>query len=256
METGIHELTAGYALDALDADERERLRGAPPGLRDLPAGARIVLGDDRGAGRRGFRPGAEPRAARANPRGRSRGDAAERRAVRAATASPCARARRRGCDRGGRRARDRARGERMSRASSTTLARRSSGRRSQRPCSQTRTRSPLVSRQAKDVSSSAPTGGPSSSSTASIPLPRARPTRCGSSRVGASRQASPAGLFPGRDGTEIVALEGTVQAGDLVAVTVRAVRRRGRRRRRRARSSRSGLRLNRPFAGDSGFPRS
>ena len=34
--------------------------------------------------------------------------------------------------------------------------------------------------------------------------------------------ASPAGLFPGRDGTEVVGLEGTVTAGDVVAVTVEA----------------------------------
>ena len=34
--------------------------------------------------------------------------------------------------------------------------------------------------------------------------------------------ASPAGLFPGRDGTEIVGLEGTVTPGDVVAVTVEA----------------------------------
>ena len=34
--------------------------------------------------------------------------------------------------------------------------------------------------------------------------------------------ASPAGLFPGRDGTEIVRLDGTVTAGDVVAVTVEA----------------------------------
>jgi anti-sigma-K factor RskA len=33
-------------------------------------------------------------------------------------------------------------------------------------------------------------------------------------------EANSAGLFPGRDGTEIVAIDGTVQAGDLVAVTV------------------------------------
>ena len=37
---------------------------------------------------------------------------------------------------------------------------------------------------------------------------------------GSIEEASPAGLFPGRDGTEIVAIDGTVQAGDLVAVTV------------------------------------
>lgn len=34
--------------------------------------------------------------------------------------------------------------------------------------------------------------------------------------------ASPAGLFPGRDGIEIVGLEGTVTQGDVVAVTVEA----------------------------------
>ena len=32
--------------------------------------------------------------------------------------------------------------------------------------------------------------------------------------------ANPAGLFSGRDGTQIVAIDGMVQAGDLVAVTV------------------------------------
>jgi len=37
---------------------------------------------------------------------------------------------------------------------------------------------------------------------------------------GSIEEASPAGLFAGQDGTEIVAIDGTVQAGDLVAVTV------------------------------------
>ena len=87
METGIHELTAGYALDALDPDERSRVRGAPPGCEQLPAGARVVLGDDGGAGRRGIRARADARAPRADPRGRARGAAAERRRARAATAS-------------------------------------------------------------------------------------------------------------------------------------------------------------------------
>ena len=32
--------------------------------------------------------------------------------------------------------------------------------------------------------------------------------------------ANRAGLFPGSDGTEIVGVEGTVSAGDLIAVTV------------------------------------
>jgi hypothetical protein len=38
--------------------------------------------------------------------------------------------------------------------------------------------------------------------------------------VAAVEDASPAGLFDGRDGREVVAIDGTVQAGDLVAVTV------------------------------------
>ena len=40
----LHELTAGYALDALDPDERERLRGASRALRALPRGARRASG--------------------------------------------------------------------------------------------------------------------------------------------------------------------------------------------------------------------
>ena len=37
---------------------------------------------------------------------------------------------------------------------------------------------------------------------------------------GSVEDASPAGLFHGRDGRDVVAIDGTVQAGDLVAVTV------------------------------------
>jgi anti-sigma factor RsiW len=37
---------------------------------------------------------------------------------------------------------------------------------------------------------------------------------------GRIEEASPAGLFPGTDGTEIVGVDGTVRSGDLVAVTV------------------------------------
>ena len=45
MEAGIHELTAGYALDALDADERDaRTRQHLARLRAVPGGARVVLG--------------------------------------------------------------------------------------------------------------------------------------------------------------------------------------------------------------------
>ena len=47
METGIHELTAGYALDALDPAEREAFEAHLAGLRALPGGARLVLGGDR-----------------------------------------------------------------------------------------------------------------------------------------------------------------------------------------------------------------
>jgi anti-sigma factor RsiW len=39
---------------------------------------------------------------------------------------------------------------------------------------------------------------------------------------GSIEEASRAGLFPGQGGTQIVAIDGTVQAGDVVAVTVEA----------------------------------
>ena len=108
MEAGIHELTAGYALDALDPEERSAYEAHLAGLRALPAGARVVLDDDRGAGRRGVRAGAEPGSARAHPRGRPRRAPAERRAVRAAAPARRARARRGRGGRGRRRARNRA----------------------------------------------------------------------------------------------------------------------------------------------------
>ena len=72
MEAGIHELTAGYALDALDPAEREAFEQPSRGLRAVPGGARLVLGGHERArgGRR--RPCPERGAARADPR-RARG---------------------------------------------------------------------------------------------------------------------------------------------------------------------------------------
>ena len=58
METGIHELTAGYALDALDPDEREAFEQHLAGCEQCQRGARVVLG---GHGRaRGRRDGPAP----------------------------------------------------------------------------------------------------------------------------------------------------------------------------------------------------
>ena len=220
METGIHELTAGYALDALDADERAAYEAHLPGCETCQQELGSFWETTEALAVAASGPAPSPALRERILADAARGGGAERRPVRAATAPACAR-----CSAPWLPSRRSSRsgsgsGERMSRANSTTLARRSSGPKPQRPCSQTRARSPLVSRQARDVSSSAPTGRRYSSSTASIPHPQGKPTRCGSCRVAASRTASPAGLFPGRDGREIVAIDGTVQAGDLVAVTV------------------------------------
>ena len=87
----------------------ERLRGAPRGLRAVPPGAQLVLGDDGGARSRGLRTGAQPRSTRADPRRCSSRDPTERRSARvAAKAARRAGAGRRGGDRGSRRTRARA----------------------------------------------------------------------------------------------------------------------------------------------------
>ena len=92
--------------------------------------------------------------------------------------------------------------------------------RPQRPSSPTRTRVPSRSRQARVVSSSTPTARPCSCSTASIPRPPGRPTRCGSCRVAASRtRAPPASSRTGRQRTSSRSTARS-QAGDVVAVTV------------------------------------
>ena len=49
METEIHELTAAYALNALDPDEERGVRGAPAALPALPRGSRRAAGGRRGA---------------------------------------------------------------------------------------------------------------------------------------------------------------------------------------------------------------
>ena len=72
MEAGIHELTAGYALDALDPDERSAYEAHLAGCEQCRHELGVVLGDDRGARGRRLRPGAEPRPTRADPRGRPR----------------------------------------------------------------------------------------------------------------------------------------------------------------------------------------
>ena len=111
MEAGIHELTAGYALDALDSGGAERLRGAPRGLRALPA-------------RSSRRSGRRPRRSRSPRPGRSRAPALRERILADVRAEPPqnvvpfeprrrrarAGARRGRGGRGGRRARSRALG--------------------------------------------------------------------------------------------------------------------------------------------------
>ena len=61
MEAEIHELTAGYALDALDPAEREAFEAPSRRLRAVPRGARLVLGGHERARRRRRRPCAERR---------------------------------------------------------------------------------------------------------------------------------------------------------------------------------------------------
>ena len=58
MEPGIHELTAGYALDALDPEERRAYEEHLRRLRPLPRRAVVLLGGDGLARARGDRPGA------------------------------------------------------------------------------------------------------------------------------------------------------------------------------------------------------
>ena len=60
-------------------------------------------------------------------------------------------------------------------------------------------------------------GRPCSSWTISTPRPQVRPTSSGSSKA---RARLAAGLFPGRDGIDVVGLEGTVDTGAVVAVTL------------------------------------
>ena len=58
MEAGIHELTAGYALDALDADERAAYEAHLAGCEQCQEELASFWRDDRGARRRGLGPGA------------------------------------------------------------------------------------------------------------------------------------------------------------------------------------------------------
>ena len=119
METGIHELTAAYALDALDPEERREYESHLARLRGVPGGARVALRSVTEAlavAASGPAPGPELRdrilsAARAEPP-----DRRPVRAPRQAGAPGRGRGRRSG---GGRRARDRALGEPASRATST-----------------------------------------------------------------------------------------------------------------------------------------
>ena len=102
METdSIHDLSAAYALDALDAGERRGLRGTSRGLRALPRGGRRVLGRGRGARLRSRPGGAVADAPRPDPR-RGAGGAAQRRPAPAALGLPGRSRRRRGGVRGDR----------------------------------------------------------------------------------------------------------------------------------------------------------
>ena len=183
----------------------------------MPRGARGVLADDGGARRRGLRPCAEHGVARAGPRRSARG-AAGRRPARVAPPTYCPDPRRHRGGRGSRRARDRTLGrgslERPGRDAGRTRAR-AGGR-----CRPRRPRVPL----------------------GVTPAWRRRPSRRHARRPGGARRrrARPgarrqdirdvgrvarwhpqrAGLFPGGDGRDVVPVDGIVEAGQVVLVTV------------------------------------
>ena len=204
-------------------DERRAYEAHLPGCERCQAGARVVLGDDRGARRRGVR--ARRRAPALRERilaDVARGAAAERRPVRAAPAPrscPCSAAAAAIAavvalgiglwasslsseldDTRAALERERAAAEVLVDPAARTVS--SPGR-------------------SKAGSSSTPTGRQFSCSTASIRHLRARRTRCGSFLAETSSSRIRAGLFPGRDGAEIdAAWTASCAAGDVVAVTV------------------------------------
>ena len=217
MENGIHELTAGYALDVLDADERwayethlascERCReeltsfwettealalaasgpSPSPGLRDrILASAREerqVVVPIESRRRRRSAPVLGSRSCRRGSRRPRRGSLGDAALGRPRRCPP--------------------------RLGAGTASRRRPGR-SERAHGRTRGRGRAAGRGRRRAA-------PCSSWTGSIPHRRGRPTSCGSSRV---RAPLAAGLFPGREGVDVVGLDGTVDTGAVVAVTL------------------------------------
>ena len=99
----LHELTAAYALDALDADERQRVRGAPARAASAAGRSSRELAETVGALAYAAEGPAPPDgAARPHPRRRAGGGAVERRRAAAAADAPL-RSRGRCCRRGRRR---------------------------------------------------------------------------------------------------------------------------------------------------------
>ena len=216
METGIHELTAAYALDALDPEERREYESHLARLRGVPGGARVARERHRGARGGGLRACAASRAPRPHPLGRPR-RAADGRPVRAAQQA-CAPGR--GCGRrggGGRGARDRALGEPASRRPrrGTKRARaaapgRCGPRRPERPNGRALER-PGSSRRRRGRP-----GRARARATWVLHLPERR-TRCGSSRA---RTPSPPACSRARTTPTSSPSTATVGEGDVVAVTV------------------------------------
>ena len=211
METGVHELTAGYALDALDAEERRayeahlegcaRCRGGSP-----PSGRRRRRSPSP-------RPGLRParRSATASSRARARSRRSSSRSLPAERSVPVLAAA-------------------AAVAAVVALAvglwaaslsgdldetRDPQARARGGACWPTRMHGRSRSRKARDASSWVPE--------AVLVLDGVDPAPAGQTYemwIVAGGAAAPAGLFPGRDGTGVVLLDGRVGVGSVVAVTV------------------------------------
>ena len=215
MEAGIHELTAGYALDALDPDERRAYEAHLAGCEHVPARSSRRSGTTTEAlAVAASGPGAEPGAARAHPRGR-RAPSRRRTSCRSSRRRRRARARaRRGRGgRGRRRARGRALGVELSSELDETRAALERERAAAAVLADPAARTRRARRQGDGPARRRPDGRPCSSSTASTRRPPARPTRCGSCSDGTSTPRLAPGSSPGGTARESSAVDGTVDAG-------------------------------------------
>ena len=218
MEAGIHELTAGYALDALDADERAayeaHLAGCEQCQSELesfwPTTEALAVAASGPAPSDGLRDRILAEA-RAEPQSSCRSSRA------AAGSCPCSRqppqSQRSSRSRSGS-------GPHISRVSSTTRARRSTASVRTPRCSST----PRAARSPSRPGTGKLVVDPEGRSVLVLdglgPAPAGKTYELWIMPDGNVDEAARAGLFPGRDGANVVGVDGTVQSGDVVGVTV------------------------------------